>query len=300
LGLTRNILSRLIWATASLLSLLSQPAAAEHFIIIRPAAVLADTRDEDIYEIGLLKLALAHADGEHTMETAGHLSTQGRGLRSLADGTAPFHVYYSGYSATRERDLSMVYVPLSRGLLGHRMLVVRADIPGPLLGVHSVEGMKRLGSFGSGATWPDTRILRHAGFHVLTGVDDQLWHMLERGRFSAFPRGMQEVIGELQLQKERRPDVPFAIHPRLMIAYPFDMFFFTAPDDRRRADIIEQGLKAAYDTGAFMDYFENHPATREALAEFHRHPRRIFRIDNPLLSDKVRTIPEHYWLKLGE
>lgn len=276
-------------------AILPQPVTAEHFILVRPVAISTQLEEKDLYTQGLLRLALDHAEGDHTMAITPMRTTQGRGLRSLADGTADFHVYASGYSAEREAELSMIYFPQTRGLLGYRFLVARGDQPDPFDRTATLAALRHNIVFGSGTTWPDTDILRAAGLTVITGDHEQLWEMLTRRRIMIFPRGMPEVLLELRTQKRIRPEPAFRILESVMIAYPLDIFFFTAPNDKHRANIIANGLRNAYESGAFMTYFLSHPHINAALAEFERHPRQIIRLENPEISDKVKAIPAKYW-----
>ncbi len=288
---------RTFWLFLSICAgaLLPHPVAADHFILVRPVAINAQLDEKDLYTQGLLRLALDHADGDHTMDIVPMRSPQGRGLRSLADGTADFHVYASGYSAEREQELSMVYFPQTRGLLGYRFLVTRGDQSDPFDSTTTLETLRNGIVFGSGTTWPDTSILRAAGLTVITGGHEQLWEMLTRRRIMIFPRGMPEVLLELRTQKDIRPEPSFRILESIMIAYPLDIFFFTAPTDARRTDIITNGLRNAYESGAFMAYFLSNPYISAILAEFERNPRRIIRLENPEISDKVKAIPAKYW-----
>lgn len=278
-------------------ALWTPPVGADHFILVRPMAVEGHTSDKELYIEEILRMALAHAPGDHTMESRPVPTSQGRGLRALANGTATYHVYSSGYSADREEMLSMIYIPLTRGLLGYRLLVAPADQPDLLADAATVQDLQTRAIFGSGNTWPDTTILRAAGLTVRTGNHNQLWEMLARGRITVFPRGMSEVLLELEALKISQPRYRYKILESVMIAYPLDFFFFTAKDDQRRADIITQGLVAAYDSGAFMAYFNQDNHIAGALAEYKRHPRRIIRLENPLVSDRVRAIPDQYWHK---
>lgn len=264
---------------------------AEHFILgTDPLAA-----ESGSYQQGLFALALEHADGDHTYDYVPFRVNQGRAFRELAAGTAAFNVIDSGYDRERETMLTMVYVPLTRGLLGHRLLAVRQDKMARFAGIDTFAALRAAVSFGSGPTWPDTAILRHAGLRVVTGEKNQLYSMLRRERFLAYPRGVQEITAEIAFHNAAPVQPHLEIEPTAMLAYRYDAFFFTAPGDTRRAEILEEGLLNAYDSGAFMDYFRTHPDVQRGLAEVGAHERRVFRLENPSLSDRVRQIPARYW-----
>jgi len=259
---------------------------------------LAQRPKDDDYMAGLLALALESHDGDHELAvTVMGFGTQSRALRSIADKTTPANIYYSGYSRDREKALSMVAVPLTRGLLGYRLLAIRKEDEGRLGQIDSVAGMHTV-RVGSGKDWPDTRILQQAGLRVVTASGANFWHLLHRHRFDVFPRGMNEITFEF-----RRPDLRdylagMTIDPHLMLAYRLDYFFYMAKEDAALAKIVEDGLQNAYEDGSFMAYFNKHEAFQGVIEDQARLKRQVLWLDNPDLSDAVRAIPDRFWHQL--
>lgn len=268
---------------------------SEHFILG------TDPRDQqrDSYRIGLLRLALEHAPGDHTFDTADFDVNRGRAIRAFASGTAAFNVIDSGNSRERESRLTLVPVPLTRGFLGKRLLVIKQTSAHMFDGIDTLEGLRGRITFGSSPAWPDTRILRNAGLQVITGEKDQLYSMLARDRFIAYPRSMQEVALEIEFNNARVGAAPLMIEPTVMLSYRFDSFFYTGPGDTVRAQILEKGLRAAYETGAFEAYFYGHPTVQLGLSELERNKRRVIVLENPDLSDRIKGIPARYWHSFG-
>lgn len=266
----------------------SHPAHAEHFSL-----PLYD--EDDRYFERLLRAALNAADGDHTLETSNIAVAQSRVLRALLDRSSAVNVLYTGHSFERESLLRQIDIPLSRGLLGFRVFVIRQDNAAKFKGIETLDDLASRITVGSGTSWPDTPILRAAGFKVTTGSVENLWQMLARNRFSAFPRGMNEVHAELKRYAARGLEQPVRTEDTIMIAYPFDHFFYVAPDDTVRADIIEQGLKRIYENGEFMRIFEADPAISIALNQARAVQRRVIWLQNPFNSDRINAIPAHYW-----
>ena len=251
------------------------------------------------YEVGLLKLALAKSGGDHQLEILPFSDSQFRTLRHMTEGTADFNILYFGYDREREEKLLQIPVPLTRGLLGHRVFVIRADNRSLFNGVESLETLTNRLIIGSGTTWPDTKILRRAGFRVETGSYDSLWRMLGRGRVAALSRGMDEVIAEID-KFGANDDIPLVMEQSVMLVYPYDHFFYVAKQDQRLADIVGRGLAAAYVDGSFMQYFNNFPAISRILDDMRIHPRTVFHLENPDWNEALDDLPAHYWFNMDE
>ncbi|MFD2261566.1 hypothetical protein ACFSM5_01620 [Lacibacterium aquatile] len=244
------------------------------------------------YSLGLLKLALEKAQVEADFVQADMVLEQSRAVEELAMGRG-LRVIWVGTSPERERQLRPIRIPLDRGLLGLRLMMVRPD---SLRQIAELPSAHFLRSFvmGQGVGWPDVQILESAGFKVVETSYDQLFPMLERGRVGALPRAAFEIRSEIDAQQ--RLGRQFAIDPRFAISYRFCSFFFTNRADEALASAIERGLEAAYDDGSFMAYFETHPYTGGIVQALQLEKREILAIDNPLLTPETRALPPRYWL----
>jgi hypothetical protein len=273
---------------AAILFAATKPAFAEEFIL-----PLYD--DDDKFFENLLGAALNKADGDHSLRTYNLRLPQSRVMRALLDDQAPVNVLFTGHSIEREGLLRQIDIPLSRGLLGYRVMVINTGDEKKFNNIKTLAELVKKITLGSGTSWPDTVILRAAGFQVKTSTIDNLWPMLAHRRFNALPRGMSEIQAEMQNYPPQLPDADLTTENTLMIGYRFDHFFYLAPNDKTRADIIEQGLKRIYETGEFMRIFESDPAIQKALADQRKHKRKVFMLPNPLNSERVNNIPKKYW-----
>ena len=191
--------------------------------------------------------------------------------------------------------MRQIDIPLSRGLLGYRVFVIKQPNAHLFDGIETVDQLTSRITVGSGTSWPDTPILRAAGFKVNTGSVTNLWLMLARDRFIAFPRGMNEVHAELSRYDQMGLTDPVVTENTVMIYYPFDHFFYVAPNDFERAGIIEQGLDRIYKNGEFMRIFNSDPAISKAMAQAEKHNRRVIQLINPLNTERINNIPARYW-----
>lgn len=245
------------------------------------------------YEIGVIKLALEKAGGEHTLVvTDAGDANQTRMVEQLAAGTADFDVMFTGINQERFDKLLTVPIPMQRGLLGHRIMIVSDESAGKMASIKTIEDLKGI-KIGSGTGWPDTDILRQAGLTVEDSKYDNLFKMVAAGRIDGFARGAAEPFLEVGSRKEEFPNL--AVDSEVLIVYPFDMFLFLNKNDAERHDILLSGLQKAYEDGSFMAYFENHPQIKEVFEQAGLDDRVRFEIDNPLLPAEIAAIPDQYW-----
>ncbi len=243
------------------------------------------------YEISVLEMALSHADGDHKLEIVPYPnSSQKRIIETLKSQPDKTNVFFTANSPERDSELLRVNIPLTRGLLGHRVLVIKKENLNKFEKLKSLKELQTL-SIGSGLGWAENEILRAAGFRIAEATYKRLWPMLDAGRFAAFHRGIQEYSIEL----DQRPEYELTTLPEVMITFPFDYFFFVSQKNRNLHDILEQGLLNAYNSGAFMENFKSHPAIRMAFERGNINGRKAIQIDNPLLSDQVKSIPDRFW-----
>jgi len=245
------------------------------------------------YEISVLKLALHHADAKSQLTIVDLEMPQERALVELETGRANFNVFFTGFSANREKRFHQIDIPLSRGILGHRIFITTKAFLDDLAETRTLGSLKKFAVVGSGTGWPDTEIFQANGFDVVASDYESLWRMLSAGRINTFNRGIHEAFVEHQQRSQQDPEL--VVDPSVMIRYRFDYLFYVRKNNQRVAEIIETGLRNAYENGAFLEHFNSHPMIQKAMMSTAAHERLIFDIDNPLLTDRQRNIPEAYW-----
>lgn len=282
---------------------LTAPIRLAHAESFRVPAVSAQVEYDD-YEIRLLQIALDHAPGQHDLilmpRPANDTANQGRRLHQFADGNTPYNVIFSGYSLERESLLNMVYVPLTRGLLGHRMLFIRRETDARFAGVFTLQQAVDTIALGMPISHPERPIYEHAGFRVVTALPGAIWDLLARGRYDALLYGMDESALVLEKYGGIRGASSIVISNQVRISYSYDSFFYVRKGEEHLAAIITEGLEIAYASGAFMKHFESFAPIREGLAMAATAKRRALVIDNPFVSEKFRAIPERFWHRFAD
>ncbi len=244
------------------------------------------------YIVELLETALSKAPGSEPdrLRWVDTRMTQDRAFAQLRSGQE-LDVFWSMTSAAREQGVLTVRIPLMKGLLGSRLLIVRKD--SQFGDIKTLDDLKHRVAIGQGHDWPDTAILKAAGFNVVTsGPYDTLYQMLRLRRFDGIALGANEVDDELA----KHPDPDFTIEKHFAIAYPAPVFFFVAPHRKALGERIEKGLLKMMEDGTFNALFGKR-WNKSLLATNLKH-RQIFHLPNPLLSpqtaDMIRAHPEYF------
>lgn len=241
--------------------------------------------------IRVIELALANAPEPRELEVVSlDGATQLRILTLLDSDERQFDLYFAGYSAERAEQYIQIPFPLTQGLLGLRVLVVQGEQAAPV----TEAALKQQWQLGSGLNWFDTDILQHAGFSVIESDYDNLWRMLERGRFNAFPRGVAEAFVELELQAQQGRQ--FRISPEWLIAYPADFFIYLNKADTELAAQLQAGLLTAQANGSLDRLYQSHPTITQARQWLNQTDYQLLWLDNPLNDGHLPEIPQRYWI----
>jgi len=250
------------------------------------------------YIVELLTEALARAPGAepdhlHWLDLR---MNQDRAF-TLLRSTEALDVYWSMTSAAREQGVIPVRIPLLKGLLGYRVLIIRKDAADRFKRIKTLDDLKSI-SIGQGLDWPDTRIMSASGLHVVTsGSYETLYNMLKAGRFDGIALGANEVDDELAKQND--PDL--MIEKTVAIAYPAPVFFFVTPRKKALAERIEKGLRIMMEDGSFNAIFDKR--WRKSLIENNTKDRLIFHLPNPMQSpqtaEMIRQHPEYFFFPPG-
>ncbi|MBL8669259.1 MAG: hypothetical protein JNK11_01285 [Alphaproteobacteria bacterium] len=255
----------------------------------RATEALRDPRDD--YPVGLLGIALRKAGIAARLRPTDDVLQQSEAVLRLRQGQG-VDVVFAGDAASLAAVTRMVPIPLTRGLLGHRLLLIRrADQPRFDL-VRAREDLRRI-RMAQGRGWPDMLILADAGIPMEEAPYDALFDLVAASTVVAVPRGVVEIYAEIAARAHTHPDL--VAESGLVLAYKYDMFFHLRREDGELAAAIESGLRAAHADGSFQAYFRASPVIRDALSQAKLASRRRIELDNALLSPAARAIPDEFW-----
>lgn len=244
------------------------------------------------YFRALLELALEKTPelGAWQLQQAAEPMPQSRALQLLSEGRE-LDVVWSMTSVARERQNRPIRIPLLKGLMGYRLLLIRAEDQHWFRNVQTLDQLRELRA-GQGHDWPDTQILRANGLSVETSTDyDSLFLMLQRGRFDYLPRALNEPWAEIAA----RPSLELMVEEKLMLYYPTANYFFVHPDNSALAERLTLGLRRAISDGSFDALFHQHPVNAHAFGNAGIRQRRVIHLTNPLLPEATPVNDATLW-----
>ncbi len=243
----------------------------------------------------IVELALSRAGSKLEIRPVDLDMTQGRTLIELAAGHSPIDLMWTMTDNQRESSgLLPVRIPIDRGLLGWRLLLVRRGELAQWKRVRSLADLRQRVA-GQGHDWPDTTILRANGLQVGTSSGyEALFRMLAAARIDYFPRSILEIDAEMA--GGRYPEL--AILPELMLHYPAAAYLFVSPTRPDLAADLKTGLEAAVADGSFQRL---HREFYTAVIKAHPiSPERVIRLSNPLLPPDTPIQRRELWMQPGE
>ncbi|NVJ97223.1 MAG: hypothetical protein HWE25_03665 [Alphaproteobacteria bacterium] len=277
-----------------ILCVVCSAARAEHFKLGIPS----DDLDYFGPQIAVIKIALEHARGDHTLEKVVFDTPTLRAIRDLETGATDFDMFIAGYDPDKEKRFRQLYVPLTRGLLGMRVFAIKRENQPLFTGLDTLRQLSGKISVTSANAWTDTRILQAAGFKVHTAETENLWSMLANNRVEAFPRAVHEIATEIQFARDQFSDHDLVPEQSLLLVYPFDYFLYLRKADTRRQIILQTGFTNAYRSGALDRHFQSLLDRLENTDQLGLKSRKVIELPVADLSLAMKKIPEHYWLKL--
>jgi len=182
-----------------------------------------------------------------------------------------------------DETLVPVRIPVDRGMLGYRVLLIRESEQSLFDQVRKVSDLKRF-KFGLLSWWEDVAIMRQAGLQVVPGTSyEGLFKMLSAGRFDAFSRSSSEVLQEYEARRKDLPGV--AVEKHLLLHYPMPAYFWfpNTEDGRNRAERVRTGLTEMLKDGTFQALFDQEFGP--LIKQLDMDHRVVLELANPLLGD---------------
>ncbi|GAA0859578.1 hypothetical protein GCM10009114_33580 [Aliiglaciecola litoralis] len=275
-----------------LILLFSNGARSEQIKYIDPT----DSVDKHgVYFVNVLKLALEKSKGQfgdYELEAVPVTMRQQRSFKSLESGL--INLMWTVTSKQREQQAYAIKVPLLKGLIGHRVLVIRKTDAAIFAAIKSLQDLAKFTAV-QGHDWPDSEILEHAGLRVEKIIlHNSMYKLVTSGIVDYFPRSVLEVTEEL----ERFENDNLIIEPNHLILYPSAIYFFVSHSNTLLANRLEVGLKIALEDGSFDREFYDFPGHKKALQNVSLKNRVVHRIDNPLMPDTLPLENKALWFNV--
>lgn len=244
--------------------------------------------------LSILQLALSKVDPSVNIEQLSEVIPTPRWASQTEDGT--LDLMWAGASKDLDDKLMAVRIPLLKGLLGHRVFIIRDNDQGTFNKVNNLQDLKTLDA-GMGAFWGSTKVLENAGLDVVKTIKYQnLFYMVDGSRFDYFPRAVHEPWNELASRK----DLDLTVEEKLLLIYPYAMYFYVQKGNTELHRKLERGLELAIADGSFDDVFFSNSMVKSALSQAKLSERLVLRIDNPDMHPETPLDRPELWLDISK
>jgi hypothetical protein len=191
----------------------------------------------------------------------------------------------------REQLMRPIRVPIFKGMIGKRVLIIRAQDQDKFAKIKTKQDLAQLVA-GQGAHWPDTDILETNHLPVMRGNSTAiLYKMLAAKRFDYFPRS----VIELESESSYLPANGLVLEKTLLLSYPEVMYFFVNKNNVELAGRLEKGWSIIIKNGQFDNFFLNHPRIKAGIEELRINKRKVIALNNPFLPEKTPIDQPEYW-----
>lgn len=190
-----------------------------------------------------------------------------------------------------EQKLIPIRIPIDKGISSYRISLIDSRNQDLFSAARTLEQLKAL-SLGSGRQWSLTTTYKQAGFHVVEGTTSAGLHgMLAAGRFQYFPRAIDEAIHEQAAYVAGFPTL--SVERSFALYIPSPRYFFLGGGQKRLAQRLEYGMQQLIADGRFDHIF--HEFYDGLIEKAGLRKRRVFHIDNQLLSPQTPLSNKDYW-----
>jgi hypothetical protein len=191
-----------------------------------------------------------------------------------------------------EQKLIPIRIPVDKGISSYRISLIDSRNQSLFSAVRTLDQLRNL-SLGAGRQWSLTTTYKGAGFNVVEGSTLAGLHsMLAAGRFHYFPRAIDEAVYEQAAYVPLFPTLSLERSFALYIPSP-RYFFLGGVQQQRLAQRLEYGLQILIADGRFDQLF--HQYYDGLIDKVGLRKRRIFKIDNPLLSPQTPLANKAFW-----
>lgn len=209
---------------------------------------------------------------------------QGRSLLELTKHKhAKLDLAVYAATAKREKQASVIRIPLLSGLMGYRLCLIDEKKQILFDGIENKQQLidKNI-SIGLHKDWPDTTILRANDIPVKTTYKKKLlFQQLSHGRFDCFSRGASEIYSEYIAYRSQG----IVIENNLLLYYPLPLFFFVNKSRPLLAERIQLGLQRLTLSGEFDIIFEQYFSP--IIVKLKLSDRSVLDLYNPTLSEQT-------------
>ena len=179
--------------------------------------------------------------------------------------------------------------PICKGLLGHRILIVREQDQPTFHHIHS-DQLKSL-TAGIPATWADAELFRANGYRVLEqGTLPEILKLLSDKKCDYVSLGANEVKSIYQEHASLLEGL--MIEESILLYYPLPLVFYVHPDKVQFAQLLDDKLQDFMLSGEFDSLFNQHFGN--VVSSTGLESRKIINLTNPELTDEFGSFQSQF------
>lgn len=246
------------------------------------------TESRQEYEREVLAAALAvtnktHGDWNLSIDNTSYPAAEDEASVFRAKNFDIFGTVAGNQKLVNEKKI-LIPLPLMKGLLGYRILIIRAEDKEKFAAIKSTKTLQKLRA-GIPETWADAELFRQNGYQVVEkGSFDDLFTRLHNKEFDYVSLGANEVAGVFA---ERAATGQFIIEETLLLYYPFPLVFYVNPANPALAERVTEGLNIINNNGQLDKVF--HRYFGKDLERFKFKDRQIIQLTNPILPPEMAS-----------
>lgn len=174
------------------------------------------------------------------------------------------------------QGLLRVDVPLLNGLMGYRILLIRAENQARFSSITRLEELRHF-SMGFGKGW-EGHVYRHNGFFVVETLHLEMMLKMLAGKRSQFvPLSVIEIDDEYQIDGQT---VSYLVPEKSLLIYmPLPVYFYVSPTEPALAERLTRGLMLLRASGEMDQILKAHFGAR--LQRLNLSQRNIIELTNP-------------------
>ncbi|MDK1287534.1 transporter substrate-binding domain-containing protein [Pseudoalteromonas umbrosa] len=239
------------------------------------------------YVLELIELALSYQKEHYKLEYVKNIPTQSRAIRLLGKENG-IDIFWSVTSFERENMARAIRLPIVRGLLGYRILLINESHQVRFSKLNHISQLQSF-HYGLRHDWPDHDIfvdnkLSVNAFHTLSGA----LNMLRSNRFDAIPISVLELPDVLKSYKTYAEQA-------LLFYYPSAVYLFVDKENTQLHSILQNGLNQALLDGQFEKLFNQHFA--QLITDLSLEKRTIIELKNRSLPPSAPLDNSQLWYK---
>lgn len=259
------------------------------FILTSPAGI-SEVRQNYTYNLLVAALNATNTTNEQVIVEKVPINA-GYSASTFVVKNGQADVTYFPTNQEIERQLIPIRVPLYKGLMGYRILLIQSKAQAKFDAITSLDELKKLVQ-GAGSRWRTTKVLEHHQFNYVTAIrTSSLYKMLELGRFDYTTRGVIEIPDTALSIEKHFPTLKMEDNFLLYTELP--VYFFVAKNKPELAKRIEEGMVKIANNGQFDAIFNAYYQTITGSIELKN--RTIFHLENPFLSPKTIENAKTFW-----